>query len=268
MEGLGVARKRRSSKARVARERAANEGIMLQMDGSPHKWNGKDTWSIIAVIDDATSDVPHAEFFPSETTWACMNVLRKVIEKKGVPELILTDEAGWSTGSSKRQNFSQFVRACNELGIKVIGTPSPESKGRIERFNRTTQDRLIPEMRLKGIKSIADANRYLEQVYLPEWAKKRAVEAVSSTTRYRPIPDGLDLRDIFCLKHTRTVNRDQTVHFKTFRYRIKEPARGNLWKHEVTVHEYEDGSIAIFYGDEKLTVEKLRKPIRRWKKAS
>ena len=81
--GLGKKKKRRASKARIARERKANEGLMLQMDGSPHKWNGKDKWTLINMIDDATSKIVGGQFFPGETTFACMKLLRKIIEMHG-----------------------------------------------------------------------------------------------------------------------------------------------------------------------------------------
>ncbi len=245
--GLGKVRRRRRSKAHLRRERMANEGYMLQLDGSPHKWNGKDEWTLIATIDDATSDVPIAEFFESETTLACMGVLRRVIECRGVPEFILTDCAGWSTGSIKRNHFSQFVRACQELDIRVIGTPSAQSKGRVERLNRTMQDRLIPELALLGIKAMKDANRYLDQVFLPDLRRRISVEPRFKESRYRPIPNGVDLNEVFCCKYLRTVNRDHTVQFGANRYRLEFEGVGSLWKHQVEIRKYEDGTVAICY---------------------
>lgn len=118
---MGGGRRWKKSKRIVLRERMSSEGLLLQMDGSHHAWNGKDKWCLIAAIDDATSDIPYAEFFKTETTHGCMKVLRKIIELRGVPRIIYTDQAGWSTGG-KRNSFSQFVRACEELGIRVIAT--------------------------------------------------------------------------------------------------------------------------------------------------
>ena len=266
-EGLGKVKKRRRSKTHLARERAANEGFMLQMDGSPHRWNGKDVWCLILAIDDATSDIPYAEFFDSETTWGCMEVLQRIVELKGVPDVILTDCAGWSTGSLKRQQFSQFARVCQELGIKLIGTPSAESKGRVERANRTCQDRLVPEFELYGIKSQIDANRYLQQCFLPEWREKWTVAPVSPTTRYKLLPADTDLRDVFCLKFARLVNRDHTVSYESRRYKLKPGRFGNLWKKEVMVHEYRDGTIALFYAGCRLEFEQLKVRLPRvWKR--
>lgn len=261
--GLGKVKRRRASKSRMHRERSAETGFMLQLDGSPHKYNGKDEWSCIAMIDDASSEVPFAKFFPSETTWACMEVVSKIVEVFGAPEFILTDRAGWSVSKGKRASFTQFERACNELDITVIATSSPESKGRIERFNRTIQDRIIPEMRLLNVKTMIDCNRYLEQVFLKEFNEKFTVEPRSSENRYRRIPERIDLRDVFCYKKQRVVNKASLVSYNNELYKILSLDHGNMSQKQVTVHEYQDGSISVFYGGQKLKVEKIIKPKKR-----
>jgi hypothetical protein len=265
--GLGKVRKRRSSKARIARERMANEGILLQMDGSPHKWNGKDEWTLINVIDDATSKLTGGKFALSETTFDCMEVMKEVIETHGVPEFLLTDRAGWSKRVGKRAYFSQFERACNELGITIIATSVPETKGRVERSFKTCQDRLVAEMDLHGIKSLPDANRYLKQVYVPGWNERFAVEARAATTRFKPLPPQINLGNVFCLKQSRLVNRDHTVHYGGKRYKLTEPPH-SLWKKEVIVHEYRDGSIKIFYGQTELRTSLIEMPKRVWRKSA
>jgi transposase len=258
-------RKRRTSRARIQRERMANEGLLLQMDGSHHKWNGKDEWCLIALIDDATSDIPYAEFFAGETTLACLKVLRQVIEKKGIPDIIYTDEAGWADRSGKRQQFSQFKRACEELGIRLITTRSAEAKGRIERAWRTCQDRLVPEFRLAGIQSMLDGNRYLQQVFLPSyWREKLTVEPRSAVTRYRPVPVHMNLDQIFCLKYERHVASDHTISYENQRYRIVDLRFGSLRKKSVCVHWHEGGEVEIFYGHLKLKIELLTPPKRQW----
>ncbi len=268
-KGVGKVKKRRTSKARVARERYAEEGYMWQLDGSPEVWDGKETTSLIALIDDATSKIPNAELHPSETTWACMRVVREAIVKHGKPEFILTDKAGWSSGNGrKRPHFSQFDRACLELDITVIATPTAESKGRIERLNRTFQDRLIPELDLYGITGLKDCNRYLRQVFNPTWNEKFSVEAYSPTTRYRPVGAHIDLNEVFCLKHDRIVNRDHTVAFDGKRYRIRPPEGVSYKSKNVVIHEYEDKTISILYGGKKLIVEEVRQQKRRWEKSA
>ena len=266
--GIGKHRRRRASKARVHRERTSCEGLLLQMDGSHHKWNGIAEWCLIGMIDDATSEIPSCRFFEGETTLGCMKVLRAVIEAKGVPQMLYTDEAGWAGGGEKRRGFSQFVRACAELGIRVITTSSAESKGRIERAWRTTQDRLVPELRLAGITSMRDANRYLDQVYLPKyWHVQNTVVARDETSRYRPLKTHENLDEIFCVKHTRQIRSDHTVHFENRLYRVKDRQYGSLKKKDIAVHVYENGSIALYYGHIKLVHELVAKPKRQWERS-
>lgn len=259
-------RRRRTSRARVHRERMANEGLLLQMDGSHHRWNGKDEWCLIAMIDDATSDIPYGEFFHGETTLACLQVLRRVVEKKGIPDIIYTDEAGWADRSGKRQQFSQFKRACEELGIRLLTTRSAEAKGRIERAWRTCQDRLVPEFRLAGINCMLDANRYLQQVFLPSyWREQLTVVPRSKVTRYRPVPEHMDLNQILCLKYERHVGNDQTISFENQRYRIVDRRFGSLRKKIVSIHWHERGDLEVFHGHLKLQIERLVPPKRNWR---
>lgn len=268
LAGIAKRKRRRASKARVHRERMACEGLLLQMDGSHHRWNGKDEWCLIAMIDDATSEIPGARFFEGETTLGCMKVLRAVIEAKGVPQMIYTDQAGWAGGGDKRRGFSQFVRACAELGIRVITTNSAEAKGRIERAWHTTQDRLVPELRLAGIKTMLDANRYLTQVYLPKyWQLRNTVVAREETTRYRKLTLDENLDEIFCIKHTRQIRNDQTVVFENHLYRLKDRRYGSLKGKDVSIHVYESGSIAMYFGHIKLDHELIVLPNRGRKRA-
>jgi hypothetical protein len=139
---------------------------MLQMDGSPDNWFGNEKACLISMSDDATSDVLSSVFFPTEAAWGCLTVLAEVIREYGSPERILTDQAGWSIGGTKRESFSPIARACKELGITLVDTPSAESKGRVERLNRHMQYRRSPVLKLYGIIARIDANRYLKQVFL------------------------------------------------------------------------------------------------------
>jgi len=261
-KGLGKRKKRRPPKHRLHRERFSNEGLLLQMDGSHHKWNGKEEWCLIAMIDDATSDIPYAEFFPGETTWACMKVLRHVIEKRGVPEAIYTDRAGWA-GGSKRQNFSQFQRACEELGIRIIYANSPEAKGRIERAWRTFQDRLIPELRLNNIDSMEKSNEYLENIFLKEyWQKRNTVSAKNQISRYQALPEWVSLKEVLCLKHSRIVRNDHTITWNNRWYKILGKVVGSISGKEISIHEYENGRWQLFYGHRALQFKEVINPLR------
>lgn len=262
--GVGKVKARKPSKARVQRERAASQGAILQMDGSPHEWYGGEKCCLVALIDDATSIVPAAAFSDTETTWACFNALRQVVMRHGIPGIIITDQAGWAGGSVKRPSFPQFGRLCNELGIILIRTSTAEAKGRIERSFRTTQDRLIPELRIKGIRTRIDANRYLEQVFTPNWNEKFSVEPMSGINRYKPFPLNLKLEEVFCMKYERRAARDQSVHFEGKIYRILNREWGSLWKREISIHVTENGSMQLFLGSQKLDHQEVRRPVKRF----
>lgn len=263
--GLGKRHRRRASHSRLMRERMANEGLLLQLDGSPHRWNGKDQWCLIAAIDDATSKIPAACFFPTETTWACMAVLRVIIERFGVPEALYTDGAGWAGGGAKRLFFSQFVRACEELGIRVIAASSAEAKGRIERCFRTLQERLVPELDLLGITGMTDANRYLEQVFLPKyWNANLTVVARDEASRYRALGPHQNLDEILCFKHWRRVRSDHCVSLDAKTYQLRPGELGSLKGKEVAAHVTIDGAVSWHYGRQLVPSEFKTPPTRRW----
>ena len=251
-------KKRRSSKVRRNRVRMANEGLLLQMDGSHHKWNGEQQWCLIAAIDDATSDIPYAEFFLSEDTINCMTVMQRIIERRGIPYAIYVDRAGWF-GGLKRQQFCQFKRACEELGIKVIFADSAEAKGRIERVWDTMQDRLCPEMRLRNIRRIPSANEYLQNEFLPNyWKINNTVSPQSMELRYQPVPVGINLNDIFCIKDYRSVKRDHTVSWKGEIYQITTPLKYSIRGQHIEIRTHQDMTEKIFFAGRPLQLEKLQ----------
>ena len=207
--------KRRRVKARKRRERLESPGLLLQMDGSPHRWFGDQTSCLIAIIDDATSEI-HAEFFKSETTAGCLKVLRNYIEKKGLFKVLYVDRAG-IFGGPKRCNFSQVQRACNELGIEIIFANSPQGKGRIERSFDTFQDRLVPELRLNHIKDMASANRYLQDIFIPQfWQQKVVVIAKNQDSEYTPVAEHINLDDVCIQKEYRKIRKTSKHDFTAY----------------------------------------------------
>ncbi|MBC85609.1 MAG: ISNCY family transposase [Bdellovibrionaceae bacterium] len=254
------ARKRRRIK-RVYRDRMPQEGLLLQMDGSHHKWNGKDDWCLIAAIDDATSEIPYAEFFKGETTLGCMKVLKGIIERKGVPKAIYTDKAGWS-GGGKRTDFSQFQRACEKLGIQVIYADSPEAKGRIERAFRTFQDRIIPEMRSKKIRSMKKANQYLRSQFLKNyWNKEKTVRPINKETAYSPLDPFKDLDQILVIENSRKIGSDHTVQWAGKRYKI-DSGRYSFAGYEAVFRETIDGRTRVFVMEKEVGLEEIIEPPR------
>ena len=255
-------RKRGKGVARNKRMRMPNEGLLLQMDGSPHRYNGKDEWCLIAAIDDATSDIPYAEFFHSEDTINCMTVMQKVVENKGIPYAIYVDNAG-CLGGGKRAHFNQFKRACGELGIRIIFASSAEAKGRIERTWDTIQDRLIPEMRVRHIQKMPAANDYLQnQFILNYWSQNNKVVPRSLESRYQAVPSDLDLREIFCLKEYRSVKRDHTLSWNTKTYQLESPLKYSIRGQQIEMRTYTDLTWMAFYAGKPIELRLVIPPER------
>lgn len=227
-------RYKRKKKVFVLRDRFPRRGQLIQLDGTPHRFNGKDEWVLISAIDDADSNVLYGEFFDGETTLACLKVLYQIVIRFGVPEAFYIDKAGWG-GGQKRQNFSHFEKACEELGIEIIYADSPQAKGRIERSNYTHQDRLCPVFRRKEIKTKADATKYFNGTYLSNyWRKKCIVKPSSEESAYRPTPIQTMLKEIVCI--TPETNAGL--------------AKGTI----VEVRTYPDNTWAIFANNRPLTL--------------
>lgn len=252
-------RKRGKGVARNRRTRMQSEGLLLQMDGSPHRYNGKDEWCLIAAIDDATSDIPYAEFFLSEDTINCMTVMQKIIEKKGIPYAIYVDKAGCLGGGKRGGFYNQFKRACAELDIRIIFASSPEAKGRIERTWDTIQDRIIPEMRVRNIRRMPAANDYLQNQFLPNyWAQKNTVVPHSLESRYRPLPATKNLREIFCLKEYRSVKRDHTLSWNSVTYQLDSPLKHSIRGQEIELRTYQDLTWMAYFAGKPI---ELRVPV-------
>lgn len=263
-EGLGRAKKRRGAKIRKRRARFSQAGYMLQMDGSKHVWwQGKEC-CLIAGIDDATSDVPYGEFFPTESLEGYIRVLRGVIELRGVPRVLYVDRASWLGGLSDEET-SQFERMCGELGTRVIHAHSAEAKGRVERLWGTLQDRLVSEIRLEGIASIEKATHYLNTTFLSQsWATKFTVQAESAGLLYLPRPEGKDLDQIFCLKMERKIRKDHTVLFGNEVYAITAQLTHSLARQRAEIRIYSDGQMRGYWGGQDLELRQERK--RSWAK--
>ena len=253
-------KKRRSSIVRKKRVRMPSEGLMLQMDGSHHRFNGKDEWCLIAAIDDATSEIPYAEFFLGEDTLSCMTVLQKIIEAKGIPFTIYTDKAGIFAGP-KRQHFSQFCRACEELNIQVICADSPQAKGRIERAWDTIQDRIVPEMRVRNIKGMPAANSYLQEQFLPNyWVQNNMVAPRDAESKYRKLCPKVDLNEIFCIKEHRTVKADHTISWDSDIYSLESPVKYSIQNQKIEIRTYQNLTWKAFFAGKEIKIVKFERP--------
>jgi transposase len=256
-EGLWK-RERKRKPYRQRRQRRSHFGELVQMDGSFHDWleDRGPRGCLINMVDDATSTVL-ARIGKEETTWAVADALRAWVERYGIPRALYVD---WKNVyhhdvSDKPQRegtvVSQFQGMCRKLGIDLIGANSPQAKGRVERSHGTHQDRLIKKMRLKKIASYEKANAFLNQTYLGEHNARYAVTASSAVDFHEPVPDHVDLDDVFCLEQERTVSQDWVVQYGSRLLQIEaEPhvAAGS----KVVVRERRDGSLKLVFRKETL----------------
>lgn len=240
---------KRRSKARYKRYRQIKPGLMIQFDGSYHKWYGGKERCLIAGIDDATSSIVAAEFCDSENVFDCMKVLREIIEKHGVFESLYVDRAG-VYGGIKRRGFSNVTRALKALGVDVIYARSPQGKGRVERLFNTVQDRLIPELRLNGIKKDELANRYLKEIYVPNHNKKFAVSPSFDESGFKELDPNIDLRALFCVQQQRTVGKDHSISLDSKTYVLKPEDGKSLSRLKVEVRIYPDCFEVYFAGQQ------------------
>ena len=223
---------RKDRKHRQWRPRKHHFGEMIQIDGSHHDWfEGRGPECVLmGYIDDATGKV-YARFYGYEGTMPAMDSFKCYVKKYGIPIRAYLDRHTTYKSPKKAafpgyddEPLSQFERAMKELGVEVSHAHSPQAKGRIERLFRTFQDRVVKEIRLKGIKTIEEANKFLVS-YLPLYNKKFAVKPKEKENIHRDIPKGMNLDRILCIKTERTLRNDFTIinegHIPYFRKRAR-----------------------------------------------
>ena len=239
---------------RKKRPRRPLPGMMLHQDGSTHEWVPGCQWDLIVTLDDATTEIYSAFFVEEEGTLSSFRGLREVMETKGLFSSLYTDRGShyWYTdeagGTVDKIRLTQVHRALQQLGITLIPAYSPEARGRSERAFRTLQDRLPKELALAGITELAAANRYLAERFLPAYNQRFAVSAPEVGTAFIPWV-GTHLADILCVQDERVVANDNTVHYHRQRLQIpQDPHRFHYVKVTVRVHEYPDGTLAVFHG--------------------
>ena len=246
-------RRRRRKEDHVWRERKPYSGEMVQMDGSHHAWlEGRGPRLVLmGYVDDAT-DRFFGRFYDHEGIEPAMDSLRRYLERYGLPQALYLDKH--STYKTTRQPATdellrdeqaqtQFERAAEELGIKLIHANSPQAKGRIERAFGTLQDRLVKEMRLAGVATCAEANRFLDR-YLPTHNRRFMMAPLRPQDLHRPVPKSLNLDDIFCLQGIRTVNNGYLIKWTSRTFVLSRPSL-TLRRQKVVVREWFDGRLSI-----------------------
>ncbi len=259
LQAAGLVRKaKRRGAHRRKRPRRPMAGMMLHQDGSSHEWVAGQQWDLIVTMDDATSEIYSAFFVDEEGTMSSFRGVAEVIARHGLFCAFYTDRGShyWHTpeagGKVDKDNPTQVGRALNQLGIEMIAAYSPEARGRSERAFGTLQDRLPKELRLAGITTMEDANRFLREVYLPAHNARFAVAPEQPGSAF--VPDRMAAyRDILCVQEDRTVGNDNTVRYRGLSLQIPEHAhRRHFVKVKVRVHHYPDGTLAVFHGPRRL----------------
>lgn len=249
-----VQRAKRRGAHRRKRERRPMAGMMLHQDGSRHAWVPGEEWDLIATMDDADSTLYSAFFVAEEGTMSSFVALRQVIERHGLFGALYADRGShyWLTdaagGKVDRDHPTQVHRALQQLGIELIPAYSPEARGRSERMFGTLQRRLPQELRLAGIVTMDAANRFLAERFIPE--HNRHFRAAPAETESAFVPyAGRNLADILAIQEERVVGNDNTVRYHSRVLQIPaDRHRHHYVKCRVRVHEYPDGTLAVFHG--------------------
>jgi len=260
-------RQRRRKPYRQRREAKAHFGELVQLDGSFHEWLEErgPRGCLMHMVDDATTKAL-GWFSAEETIWAAAGVLRRWIERYGVPQALYTD---WkniyvrppNAGERMRGEpaVTQFGRMCAKLGIGIIAASSPQAKGRVERAHGTHQDRLVKKLRLAGIANYGQANAYLDEHYLTEHNRRYARPAAEAADYHRRRPTTRQLDEVFWLEEERVVSEDWVVRYNNRLLQLER--QGRHWtpaKSRVLVRENETGEVAIHYRGQRLLFRELR----------
>jgi len=244
------------------RERKSHYGEMLQLDGSHHDWfaGRRPKCVLMAYIDDATNRV-YGRFYEYEGTIPAMDSFKRYILKQGIPLSVYMDkhttykstaEPSLEEEINGTKPLSEFGRALTELAVQIIHAHSPQAKGRIERLFKTLQDRLVKEMTIRDIQTIAEAKRYLD-TYLSVHNKRFVVKAKDSSDLHRDISPGLNLDKILCIRTKRTLRNDFTIAHNRKLYQIEQHVRTK----ELTVEEMVNGSMFISHNDVRLPFREI-----------
>jgi hypothetical protein len=260
--------RRHSKEYRSRRERRACFGELVQFDGSHHKWfEGRGpSCCLITMIDDATN-TRLSRFFEEETIAGAMTVFSCWIRTYGIPDALYCDRKNAFVLTREPTDAellagiiepkSHFGRACEKLGVQVIAAHSPQAKGRVERNHGLDQDRLVKELRLAGISTIAEANQFLEKTYLPKMNRKFSRPAARPEDAHVPLGK-VNLKDIMCLEYERTVANNYVIRFETRLFQILKTKKSlPRPKDRVTIRIGIDGSFTVLWKETKLLVKEL-----------
>ena len=270
-EGLWV-RPRAGVRHRARRERKARFGEMLQLDGSQHRWFGRNEPEacLMNMVDDATGTTLSL-MTPSESMDGAMLLLWRWIERYGVPMALYTDrhtiyrafrQPTLAEDLAGEAPLSSFGKACKKLGIAILTAHSPQAKGRVERKHGVFQDRFLKELALQGRTSIPAANDLLQGGFVDGINRRFAVPPADPVDAHRPLATGEELAAIFCRETSRIVSNDFTVRHEKRWYQITQNNRSlPKPRFRVVVRTLLDGSLQLWMDERRLDFEAIPTPL-------
>lgn len=260
-------KKWKRSKHRRWRKPREQEGEMQQLDGSFHDWfEGKAPWCwLIRFTDDATGKFVHGEFATAESYKAVATATRNNFRKNGLPNSLYTDKGKVfkvNNSNDDDERITQYERALQELNVGIDHAHSPQAKGRVERNFKTDQHRLPKMFRINNISTIEEANKYLQEVYIPKYNMKFSRPAFNPNIVYRSSSD-INFEDIFCIREERKVRNDWTFSYHGRMFQILDCSPAIVRpKDRVKIYERLDESIYVRRGSKILkTVEISQRPV-------
>ena len=266
-EGLWKAKKARKVEVHQMRERRACQGELEQMDGTNHEWfEGRgERCTLLVMIDDATGQLGALSFVEEESFFGYCGLVQQYLAAHGRPAGLYTDKHSIFRvnipNMSSGDNLTQFGRAMQSLEIPILCANTPQAKGRVERANKTLQDRLVKEMRLRGINDMQQGNAYLPE-FMADFNARFAVPARSSLDAHRPLLAHQNLDQILTWQEPRLLSKNLTLQFKNVVYQIQtdRPAYA-LYKAQVTICQDAQGKVTILYKGDELSYTIFQKQV-------
>ena len=266
-EGLWATRKQRRSRVYQPRYRRDCVGELIQIDGSDHRWfeDRGPMCTLLVFIDDATSQLMHLQFVQTESTFSYFAATKAYLEAHGKPVAFYSDKHSVfrvAKPGVTGDGMTQFGRALSKLKIEIICANSSQAKGRVERANKTLQDRLVKELRLAGVNTLADGNAFLP-AFVADYNARFGKAPANPKDLHRPMSPRDQLDDEFTWQEERTLSQSLTLQYDKVLFILEpsETAQAAIGK-RVTVIDYPDGRIAIRYKGEDLahrTFDRIRK---------
>jgi hypothetical protein len=250
--GLWVPRAQRARRSYPPRERRPCLGELVQIDGSEHAWfeDRGPVCTLLVYVDDATSRLMELRFADSESTFDYFLATARYIHRHGKPMAFYSDRLSVfhvyaRDNAQGGRGVSQFGRALRELNVDIICAQTAEAKGRVERANLTLQDRLIKELRLRGLSTPAEADPFLPE-FIADYNRRFAKPPRVLHDAHRPLLPGEDLSQIFTLQESRRITAQLTVHYKRGLYVLDDTVENRRLRGAVAlVSEAQDGSVTI-----------------------